>query len=166
MTNLATKIALTVALATASVCGLKTYDAKATAINVKLLGCMVSSDSMDDCIDEWSDDYSSYDRPDSSSITSEEKAAFTDNIHAVIALNSNANLTWVANLNAFSHWDLKTFTSYYLAGNLTLPTQDSVNYRIERRALSLPTAVDWSSVDLNGTSLSEVKDQGELGVSW
>lgn len=166
MTDLGFKFALSIALATASVSASSNYDDKAAVINAKLLGCTVSSDAMDECIDDWSDRFSSYDRPDASSMSDKERAAFSENIQAVISLNSNTNLTWVANLNAFSLWDLKTFTSYYLAGDLTLPSADSVNYRIERRAITLPSAVDWSSIDLNGTTLSNVRDQGKLGVSW
>lgn len=143
------------------------YDAKALVINARLLGCMVTDASLDACIDSWSIQFSDYARPSSAQMNQTQKDDFLSNIETVISLNSNVNLTWVADLNAFSHWTLDYFTQTYLAGNITLPSPDSINLRIERKAVNVPVAVDWSNATFNGeTPIAQVLDQGEQGVSW
>lgn len=145
----------------------RSYDQKATVIKNNLLACTISTNSLDECINSWSLKYATHNLPKASEMTVNQRNAFFSNVNAVIALNSKVNLTWIADLNAFSHFTLDEFKSNYMAGNLTLPTSESINLKVETPRNITLDAVDWSDVTFNGIqSIASVKDQGNQGVSW
>ena len=146
----------------------ESYSEKAAAVNARLNACQESSNALDECIDAWSETFKSYNLPKAKRMSDSEKKTFSANIEKIIALNSKTpDLTWVADLNAFSHWTLEKFSKSYLSGNITMPSSDMINYRIEKRAVDLPESIDWS-LEQFGTEapLFKVKNQGKQGTSW